>query len=96
VPESGEILHRRLHAEEALAAGVGFVAAHHGGPLLARHGSRAGIRQQVYQNVLGIQEEKIVACLFEVLLALGGGSTAKGFDTLDAERLDDCLHHPEV
>ena len=40
VAESGELVRHALQAEEALAAGVGFVAAHHRRPLLGGH--RAG------------------------------------------------------
>ena len=66
VAEAGEIVDHALQAEEALAAGVGFVAAHHGGPLLGGHGAGAGIGEQIDQDVAGFDEEEVVAGLFEV------------------------------
>jgi len=43
VAETGELVGHALEAEETFAAGVGFVAAHHGGPLFGGHGAGAGI-----------------------------------------------------
>ena len=43
--------------------GVGFVAAHHGGPLLGGHGAGAGIGQQVDQDVRALDEKQVVAGL---------------------------------
>ena len=63
VAEAGERVGHALQAEEALAAGVGFVAAHHGGPLFGGHGAGAGIGQQVDQDVAGVDEEQVVAGL---------------------------------
>src|ERR1019366_5385276 len=47
VAETGQVVCHALEAEEAFAAGVGFVAAHHGGPLFGGHGAGAGIGEQV-------------------------------------------------
>ena len=64
VAEAGQLVGRALQAEEALAAGVGFVAAHHGGPLLGGHGAGARIGQQIDQDVARVDEEQVVAGLF--------------------------------
>ena len=69
VAEAGELVGHALQAEEALAAGVGFVAAHHGRPLLGGHGAGAGIGQQVDQDVAGIDEEEVVAGRFQIACA---------------------------
>ena len=63
VAEAGEVVGHALEAEEALAAGVGFVAAHHGRPLLGGHGAGAGIGEQVDQDVARFDEEEVVAGL---------------------------------
>ena len=92
VAEAGELVGHALEAEEALAAGVGFVAAHHGGPLLGGHGAGAGIGEQVDQDVAGFDEEEVVAGLLQVALALLGRGVAQRLHALDAEWLDDGLH----
>ena len=65
VAEPGERAHRLFEAVEAFAAGVGFVAAHHGRPLFGGHGAGSGIGQQVDQNLAGADLEQIVAGGFE-------------------------------
>ena len=92
VAETGKGVGHALEAEEAFAAGVGFVAAHHGGPLFGGHGAGAGIGEQVDQNMAGGDEEEVVACLFEVELALLRGGVVQRLDALDAERFDDGAH----
>ena len=66
VAEAGELVHHALQAEEALAAGVGFVAAHHRRPLLRGHGAGAGIGQQVDQDVARLDQEEVVAGRFQI------------------------------
>ena len=51
VAEAGEVVHRLFQAEKGLAAGVRFVAAHDGGPLLGGHGAGAGVGEEVDQDV---------------------------------------------
>ena len=52
-------LHDLLEAEPALGAGVGLVAAEHAGPLLAAHGRRAAVGEQVDEHVFGGDEEGV-------------------------------------
>ena len=61
VAEAGEFVAPPSQAEEALAARIGFVAAHHRRPLLGGHGAGAGIGQQIDQDVGGGDQEEIVA-----------------------------------
>ncbi len=70
VAEAGEIVDHALQAEKAFAAGVGFVAAHQGGPLLGGHGAGARIGQQVDQDVAGLDQKQVVARRFKQTLAL--------------------------
>ena len=70
VAEAGQLVDHALQAEEALAAGVGFVAAHHRRPLLGGHGAGAGIGEQVDQDVAGFDQKEVVAGLLQVALAL--------------------------
>ena len=92
VAEAGQLVGRPLEAEEALAAGVGFVAAHHRRPLLGGHGAGAGIGEQVDQDVAGFDQEEVVAGLLQVALALFRRGLAQRLHALDAERLDDGAH----
>ena len=92
VAKTGEVIGDALETEEALASGVGFVAAHHTRPLLGRHGARAGIGEQVDQDVAGFDPKQVVARLDQVPLAFGGCAVVERLDALDAERLDDGLH----
>jgi hypothetical protein len=92
VLETHDGLHRFFEPLEARRAGVGFVAAHHRRPLLRRHRPRAGIRQQVDQDVVRGDEEEIVARCFQQLFAMRARGLPDGFDALDSKRLDDCLY----
>ena len=78
VAEAGELVHHAFQAEETLAAGVGFVAAHDGRPLLGGHGAGAGIGEQVDQDVAGFDEEEVVAGVGEIAFALFGRGVAQG------------------
>ena len=53
VPQAGDVPHRGLEAVEGVRAGVGFVAAHHAGPLVLGHRSGAGVGQQIDQHLIG-------------------------------------------
>ena len=92
VAESGERVGHALEAEEALAAGVAFVAAHDGGPLLGGHGAGAGIGEQVDQDVAGVDQEEIVAGRCEIALAFRRGGVVQRLHALDAEGFDDGAH----
>ena len=84
-----DVLDGILEAVEAAAAGVAFVAFHDGGPLVGGHGSGAGVGEQVDEDIVGGEQEKVVVGGFEKLLALFAGGPADGFDALDAEGFDD-------
>ena len=92
VAESGELVGHPLEAEEALAAGVGFVAAHHRRPLLGGHRAGAGIGQQVDQDVARFDQEEVVAGRFQIALAFRRRGVAQRLHALDAERFDDGAH----
>jgi hypothetical protein len=55
---------------EAPAARVALVALHHPGPLVRRHRARAGIRQQVDQDIVRRQQKEVVVCGPQQALAL--------------------------
>jgi len=90
--ETHQVLDHAFHAIEALAARVGFVAAHHGRPLFGGHSARARVRQQIDQNIFGIDLEKVIAGLLEEAFALFSCGVPQRFDALDAEWLDDRFH----
>ena len=92
VAEAGQLVHHALHAEEALAACVGFVAAHDRRPLLRGHGAGAGVRQQVDQDVARANLKQVVAGLLQVALPLRARGVPQRLDAFDAERLYDSLH----
>jgi hypothetical protein len=94
--EAGQLAHGRLEAVEALAAGVGLVAAHHGRPLFGGHGAGAGVGEQVDEDVGGVDQEEVEAGLLEEPLPLLGRGLAERLDGLDPERLDDGFHPPGV
>ena len=68
---------------EVAAARVGFVAEHHARPLDVTHGVGAAVREQVDIDILGAQQEGVVAGLDDELLALLAGRHADGLDHLD-------------
>ncbi len=92
VPEAGQIVHHPLQPEEAFAAGVGLVAAHHRRPLLRGHGAGAGIGEQIDQDIARFDEEQVVAGTGQETLALIRRRIVERLDALDAEGLDDGLH----
>jgi len=89
---SDDVVHGRTEAIEAATSCVALVAFHYGRPLMGGHGAGAGVRQQVNEDVVGGEEEKVVMGGFEKLFALGAGCPADRFDALDAERFDDCFN----
>ena len=95
VAKPGQVLDRPLQPVETLAAGVGFVAAHHGRPLLGGHGAGARIRQQVDEDVPGVDQEKVVPRLFQEPLALLARGLPQRLHALDAEWLDYRFHNRE-
>jgi len=57
--EAGQVICDLLQTEEALAACIGFVAPHHGGPLIGRHGARTGIGKQIDKHIGRAKFEEI-------------------------------------
>ena len=92
MPKTGQVVHHALQTIKALAAGVGLVAAHDGGPLFGGHGAGTGIRKEVDEDVAGIDAKQIVAGLGQVLFPLGGGGLSERLDAFYAERLNDGPH----
>ena len=82
VAEAGELVDHALEAEEALAAGVGFVAAHHRRPLFGGHGAGAGIGEQIDQDVAGVDEEQVVAGLLRGSASRSSGVVWRSGSTL--------------
>lgn len=92
VLESEDVAHDGLEAIEACAPGIRFIPSHHGRPLLRTHGCRAAVRQQVYDDVLRLDQKEVVAGLAQVPLTLLARRHADGLDDFDPKRLDDGLH----
>ena len=89
VAEAGEVLDDALEAVERPAPGIGLVALHQRAPLRGRHRAGAGVGQQVDEDVVGAQQEQVVARLLERAHALLTRREAERFDGLDAEGFDD-------
>ncbi len=85
-------LHRCLEAPPAGAAGIGLVPTHGRRPLLAAHGSRAAVGEQVDEHVLGAKGEEVVVGRLQDGLPLRAGGHANRLNGLDTEGLDDGLH----
>ena len=81
-----------LEAEVAVAAGVGFVAAHDARPLLGAHGAGAAVGQKIDEDVAGREQEHIIRCLPDEPFPLIPGGHADGLDRLDAKGFDDRAH----
>jgi len=57
---ANDILDRVAEMVETAAPSIAFIAFHDGSPLVGGHSSRAGVREEVDQDVIGGQEEEIV------------------------------------
>ena len=77
------LLDRRFEVVEVAAAGIGLVAHHHAGPLPVAHRAGAAVGQQVDVDVLGAQQEGVVARLGDGPRAFGAGHHLDGLDHLD-------------
>ncbi|MEI2718807.1 MAG: hypothetical protein V9E87_01495 [Gemmatimonadales bacterium] len=75
-----------LQVIEVARAGVGLIAHHHAGPLAIAHRAGAGIGEEVDVDVLGAEQEGVVAGVADVALALGAGGHADRLDNLDLPR----------
>ena len=78
--------------EKAPRARIRFVPLHDAGPLFRAHRGRSAVGQQVYEDVIGPDQEWIEACADQDLLALFGRPKCDRLHDPDFERLDDCFH----
>ena len=84
-----DILHRIAETDVAAASGVALVAFHDRAPLEGGHRARARVGQQIYEDIVGREQEQVVVRLAQELFAFGARGPADGLDTVDTERLDD-------
>ena len=77
-----DVAHGRLEPEEAARAGVRLVAELHRGALLLRERRGAAVREQVDEDVLGAEQERVVAGRCERGAACLGPTSAIGSTTL--------------
>ena len=92
VRHSGQVAEHRLEAIPASRPGVGLVAAHHAGPLLAAHGGGAAVGEQVDDHVLRRNLEEVEMDPFQDRFPLLGRGELDRFHHLDFERFDNRLH----
>ena len=72
-------------------SGIALVAFHHGGPLVRRHGARAGVGEQIHQDIASGEEKQIVVRGTQQMLALFARGPADGLNALDTKWLNDGL-----
>jgi hypothetical protein len=99
VLEREERLDAFEEGEPGRRAGVAFVAVLDRCPLIARHRAGPAVREEVDEDVVGVQVEEVVTGDLERPLALLDRPDADRFDGMDAEGLDDGLpavHGPMV
>ena len=88
--------YRGLQLVKVTAAGVGFVAHHHAGPLAVRHGAGAAVGQQVDVHVFAAQQEGVPAGSSQCLAAVFRGGLFDGLYHLDAERFGNASCHVDA
>ena len=94
VAERPQLAHGVEEVVPGWRTGVRLVAAHHRPPLLGAHRPGAAVREQVDEDVGGVQLEDVVADLPDALGARFRGRHRDALDRLDPERLDDrAVHH---
>ncbi len=89
--EREQVLDRVQEPEPRWRAGIALVAALDARPLVAAHGARAGIGEQVDEHIVGVDVEQVVARRLERRGALLDRRQPDRFDRVDAKRLDDRL-----
>jgi hypothetical protein len=89
VMETEDVLNGVAEVVEGFRAGIAFVAAHDGGPLVGGHGSGAGVGKQVDEDVVRGEKEEVVEGGAEEVDTLGAGGPTDRLNGLDAEGLDD-------
>lgn len=78
------------------APGVGLVTSLDPRPLLRRHRPRAGVSQQVDEDVATPEPEQVVSDFCQRPFALGDVREVQGLDRLDPEGLDDRVPSVEM
>ncbi len=71
--DAEQLLQLFLHAEIALAAGVGVIRPEHGGFHVIAHGVDAGVGEHIQEDVAVVELEGVVAGVLHFLQPLGGG-----------------------
>ena len=82
-----DLAHGVFQVVEVAGSGIGLIPHHHAGPLPVAHGARAGVSEQVDIDVVGLQQEGVVARLAHVAFALRPGGHVDRLDDLDLSRL---------
>ena len=80
IPEPCQGSNGLLQAVEGTAASIGFIPAHQGRPLFLAHGTGPRIGQQVDENLVALQVEQVVFCLFDPPLTILRSTGVHGFD----------------
>ncbi len=91
-------VHGLFERVEVPRTGVGLVAEHHAGPLVVRHRAGARVGQQVDVDLLGLEQERVVAGFADRDFSLLAGGHLDGLDDLDLPRLGPAgaLGHGEI
>src|SRR5690625_3948127 len=88
---AGQVMNGPFKALPADRARIGFISLHHSRPLRRAHGRRPAVGQQINDDLLRLQLERVVAGFRQVFFALRSGGQGNGLNRLDAKRLDDCV-----
>ena len=92
VVEAGELPYAVPESVPRLRPGVRLVPPHDPRPLLGRHRSRAGVREQVDQDVVRRDTEQVPVRLLQDLPTLLPAGHAQRLDRLDPKGLEDPGH----
>jgi len=84
--------YRIFKPEKAVAAGIGFIALHNPGPLVAAHGAGAAVGQQVNQDIIGMNTERVVFGFGQDFFSFFFGSEIDRFHRFYPEGFNDCFH----
>lgn len=69
----------------ALGSCIALIGLHDGRPLVVAHGQSARISAHVDNHLAGMEKERVIVCLFQLLPVLGRSAHYKGLNGLDAE-----------
>ncbi len=88
----GDAAYRIFEPEKAAAAGIGFIALHNAGPLVAAHGAGAAVGQQVNQNIIGMNTERVVFGFSQNMFSFFFSSEIDRLHRFYPEGFNDCFH----